>query len=168
MAQNLVNLGPLAWHVDARFHFQHGRRGTSLAKTVIHFLDRVLPKGPVRTSNWERTPLTEVQRECAYAHFPSWPLLAVCLNTFHTDAAGDAHSAFEIYQILVAQAASNQIDIDNCGHVVDMSTVEVYEFPDQYPLRDILPPLGLSSNEFHAYSMWYYGYNAADIHQTMA
>ncbi|KZV74250.1 ribonuclease H-like protein [Peniophora sp. CONT] len=147
VSRNLVNLGPLAWCIDANFRTLYRQRGTSLANTVIHFLQRVLPKGPVRLSNWERVPLTDAQREYA---------------------AGDAHCALEIYRLLLTQAASNNIDLRHCGHVVDLDTVIVYEFPDNYPLDQHRAPSGLTSNEYHAYTMWYHGYSSGDIQRTMA
>ncbi|VDC03857.1 unnamed protein product [Peniophora sp. CBMAI 1063] len=146
-AKNLVNLGPLAWRVDERFRYFNRPRGTSLAKTVVHFLGQVLPKGPVRIGNWERRPLTEEQREYA---------------------ACDAHCAWEVYKLLSDRAKAGNINLSNCGHVVNLDTVVPYEFPDSYPLAQHTAPSGLTDNEYHAYVMWYQGYSAIDILQTMS
>jgi hypothetical protein len=52
-AQNLVELGALAQHVDPSFSKVHKRAIVSLAKIVAHYAGKSLQKGRERTGNWE-------------------------------------------------------------------------------------------------------------------
>jgi hypothetical protein len=61
---NLVELGAYARQADP--FFPYARNIVSLAKMVERYCDgKVLEKGPVRTGNWEMTPLSEAQKFCA-------------------------------------------------------------------------------------------------------
>lgn len=52
-AQNLVELGALAKHVDPSFAAVHSRAIVSLASVVAHYARKSLKKGTERTGNWE-------------------------------------------------------------------------------------------------------------------
>ena len=65
LSKSLINLMPLARQVDPKFLALHPPpRNVTLAQMVLFYLDRALPKGPVRVSNWELNPLTKAQQEC--------------------------------------------------------------------------------------------------------
>lgn len=90
--QGLIELGRLAQQADAHCDERYSRaselvsNGTSssgsaaappkkrrpgaminLATVTAMYTGRELPKGPVRSSNWETQPLSEVQLECTHA-----------------------------------------------------------------------------------------------------
>ena len=62
-AANLVELGALARKADPTF--ASSRSIVSLAKIIEVYCDgKVLDKGPVRMSDWERAPLSAEQLHC--------------------------------------------------------------------------------------------------------
>lgn len=68
-AQNLVELGALARHVDPLFAEKHGRSVVALAKVVEYYEGKTLTKGKERMGNWERQ-LSEVSIHCALCFLP--------------------------------------------------------------------------------------------------
>ncbi|KAG8908670.1 hypothetical protein FRC01_007311, partial [Tulasnella sp. 417] len=90
-AQGIVELAMLAWQVDRQTLESHGIKTgwTTLANMVGMYLGRVLPKGEVRTGNWEK-PLDELQMEYA---------------------ANDAHCGLAVYKKLQAKAEAAKIDM---------------------------------------------------------
>ncbi|KAG8910376.1 hypothetical protein FRC01_006368, partial [Tulasnella sp. 417] len=90
-AQGIVELAMLAWEVDRQTLKSYGINTgwTTLANLVGIYLGRVLPKGEVRTGNWEK-PLDELQMEYA---------------------ANDAHCGLAVYKKLQAKAEAAKIDM---------------------------------------------------------
>ncbi|KZV62286.1 ribonuclease H-like protein [Peniophora sp. CONT] len=106
----LYNLGPFASKIDKDHMALYGwKGGVSLENTVAQILNCRLPKGVVRQSNWERTPLSEAQREYA---------------------ASDAHSALEVYALLKTRGGG--ITLGSCQANADIWPT--LDFPDEYPL----------------------------------
>jgi hypothetical protein len=64
-AQNLVELGALARHVDPSFAAIHKRAIVSLPNVVAHYTGRSLKKGTERTGNWE-AQLAENMIDCQF------------------------------------------------------------------------------------------------------
>ncbi|KZV61589.1 ribonuclease H-like protein [Peniophora sp. CONT] len=143
--KNLVNIHAIAQRVDRPFKDKYSWRRTppSLALIVEHFLGCTLSKDLVRLSNWERSPLTVAQREYA---------------------AGDAHCVIELYQLFLDRAASNHIDLSNCGKVVNFK--KPY-FEPNFPFMRTGFPSALNVYESAAYTMWDLGYSATDILSSM-
>lgn len=68
LAENLVELGSFAHQADPDFSAIHKRQIVSLAKMVERYTSKDLDKGPVRSSDWERMPLSREQQECMHTH----------------------------------------------------------------------------------------------------
>ncbi|KAI0768322.1 ribonuclease H-like domain-containing protein [Trametes elegans] len=83
LARSLVELGTLAHVADPSFANAYRRKIVSLARVVEMYTQKTLPKGKVRTSNWETRPLSEEQQYYA---------------------ANDAHCALMVYNRLLAIA----------------------------------------------------------------
>ncbi|KAJ8472632.1 hypothetical protein ONZ51_g8396 [Trametes cubensis] len=64
LARNLVELGAMARQADPAFSKVYKRSIVSLARVVEMYTQKTLAKGKVRTSNWEKTPLSEEQKFC--------------------------------------------------------------------------------------------------------
>ena len=56
----------MARQADPAFSKTYKRSIVSLARVVEMYTQKTLAKGKVRTSNWEKTPLTEEQKFCKY------------------------------------------------------------------------------------------------------
>ncbi|KAI0655836.1 ribonuclease H-like domain-containing protein [Cubamyces menziesii] len=96
LARNLVELGAMARQADPAFSKVYKRSIVSLARVVEMYTQKTLAKGKVRTSNWEKTPLSEEQK-------------------FY--AANDAHCALMVYNRLLEIAAERGVTVDTelCG-----------------------------------------------------
>ncbi|KAI0324115.1 ribonuclease H-like protein [Cubamyces sp. BRFM 1775] len=132
LARNLVELGAMARQADPAFSETYKRSIVSLARVVEMYTQKTLAKGKVRTSNWEKTPLTEEQK-------------------FY--AANDAHCALMVYNRLLKIAADRGVTVDTelCGadlaeeyqrkvataSSVDMSPISLAE-PSVEPLSTAL------------------------------
>ena len=66
LARNLVELGAMARQADPAFSKVYKCNIVSLARVVEMYTQKTLAKGKVRTSNWEKTPLSEEQKFCKY------------------------------------------------------------------------------------------------------
>ncbi|VDC05018.1 unnamed protein product [Peniophora sp. CBMAI 1063] len=147
LPKSLINLMPLARQIDPGFLALHPpRRNVTLAQIVLYYLDRTLPKGPVRVSNWELNPLTQAQREYA---------------------ASDAYCAYEVYMRLMTLQEQNDPTLDPSKYTINIEpraapppTIP----PGKYYLERNNPRL--SKFEFDAYMLWYHGYTAAEILKT--
>ncbi|KAH9886271.1 ribonuclease H-like domain-containing protein [Cubamyces lactineus] len=94
LARNLVELGAMAHQADPAFSKTYKRTIVSLARVVEMYTQKTLAKGKVRTSNWEKTPLSEEQK-------------------FY--AANDAHCALMVYKRLLEIAAERGVSVDPRG-----------------------------------------------------
>ncbi|KLO15508.1 hypothetical protein SCHPADRAFT_927119 [Schizopora paradoxa] len=81
----------------------------ALATITAMYTGRSLNKGPVRSSNWERDPLTEEQLEYA---------------------ANDAHCAFIIYERLMNLARENKVTLDAEKYTQDVKWYHVKKKSD--------------------------------------
>ncbi|OCH87160.1 ribonuclease H-like protein [Obba rivulosa] len=91
VCSNLVELGVLAHNVDPIFSAMYSRQIVSLERMVHMYVQKVLDKPKVRTSNWALAPLAEDQMEYA---------------------ANDAHSALMVYKNLLYIAQDNNRILD--------------------------------------------------------
>lgn len=69
LARCLVELAGAARDADAVFAARYRRPMVALAKMVEWYERKLLPKGSVRTSDWERDPLDAEQIECLFRVF---------------------------------------------------------------------------------------------------
>jgi hypothetical protein len=86
-AANLVELGGVANQVDPAFAAKFKRQMVALAKMVEFYEQKLLPKGSVRSSDWETVPLTEEQLECEYRLIDTVSFAHICSKmrqTTHT------------------------------------------------------------------------------------
>ncbi|OSD00619.1 ribonuclease H-like protein [Trametes coccinea BRFM310] len=100
LARGLVELGAVARRADPAFSQTYKRSIVSLARVVEMYTQKTLPKGKVRTSNWEAVPLTEEQK-------------------FY--AANDAHCALMVYNRLKAIAAENGLTMTPDTYAADLA-----------------------------------------------
>ncbi|KAI0824507.1 ribonuclease H-like protein [Trametes gibbosa] len=100
LGRNLVELGTVARHVDPSFAKEHKRSVVSLAKVVETYTQKTLDKGNVRTSDWEKMPLSQQQR-------------------FY--AANDAHCALVVYTRLLAIAAESGLALESGAFGADLA-----------------------------------------------
>ncbi|CDO76126.1 hypothetical protein BN946_scf184876.g19 [Trametes cinnabarina] len=94
LARGLAELGSLAHQADPAFSQTYKRSIVSLASVVEMYTQKTLAKGKVRTSNWEKAPLSQEQQFYRII-----------------DAANDAHCALMVYNRLAAIAAENGMAI---------------------------------------------------------
>lgn len=64
LSRRCAELGAMAHQADENFKKSYKRNIVSLQKIVDMYLSKHLAKPPVRTSNWEASPLTREQVEC--------------------------------------------------------------------------------------------------------
>ncbi|KZV67134.1 ribonuclease H-like protein [Peniophora sp. CONT] len=149
LPKGLINLMPLARQVDPNFLVLHPPvRNVTLAEMVLFYLNRTLPKGHVRVSNWELNPLTRAQQEYA---------------------ASDAYCAYEVYTRLIDMQEQNESKLDHTKYTINIEP-RTSPLPKPRPLgRDYLNRNNrkLTNFEFDAYTLWYHGYTVTDILQTL-
>ncbi|KZV60237.1 ribonuclease H-like protein [Peniophora sp. CONT] len=148
LAKGLINLMPLARQVDPDFLALHRPgRNVTLAQIVLLYLDRTLPKGPVRVGNWERNPLTKEQQEYA---------------------ASDAYCAHEVYTRLMALRKKNGIRARPSEYTVNISprASSTPPQPQTGSYSFARSKRGSPDLAFDAYALWYYGYTVEEILRT--
>jgi hypothetical protein len=115
-AQNLVELGALARHVDPPFAAIHKKPLIGLDDVVAHYTHKWLKKGKERTSNWEAV-LNGYMIDCQllFLAFGS----GICADSnfggsfwsLPKDAANDVHCALTVHKAIAAIADHNGITL---------------------------------------------------------
>lgn len=151
-AANLVELGALARAADPSFTSR--RSIVSLARIIEVYCDgKVLDKGPVRMSDWERAPLSAEQLHCTssltlYAsRVPEATSIVVWLTPPVADAANDAHSALMAYRRMMSIAAIHELTLDPTAYSSDVA----HQAPAAQTSADVpeaeLPPVSTASTQ---------------------
>ncbi|KAI8972404.1 ribonuclease H-like domain-containing protein [Trametes punicea] len=123
LARSLVELGVLAHQADPSFSQTYKRSVVSLARVVEMYTRKTLAKGKVRTSNWERKPLSEEQK-------------------FY--AANDAHCALMVYDRLTTIAAESGLTLQPQRYAADLAQEYLAKTVPNRVAGQVAPNAGLS------------------------
>ncbi|KAJ3550954.1 hypothetical protein NM688_g4960 [Phlebia brevispora] len=121
VGRRLAELGAMARQADRTFSETYKRNIVSLQKMVAMYMHKQLAKPPVRTGNWETSPLTKEQ--IIYA-------------------ANDAHASLMVFRrlrrIAVEQKTQNLVK-EQRAYTIDL-WLEMKEKSDKHKAKDITSP----------------------------